>query len=271
MKVISFCIYGSKDKYCKGLDENLKLMQCNLPDYTAFVYVGDEVPDHWIDKYKNYKFVKIIETGRIAHDNMINRFFAIDDPNVDIAHIRDVDSRLHERDIWCIKEFEKSSYSFYTIRDHPEHRAYILGGLWGIKKDCIDYKIQDLYSKYNGSNQIINKIQHDQYFLRDIVYPAVCSSTVIYSFNEQMRMYKNEQIIKIPFNVIDDNFCGLAIDYDNSGNELKEYKWNYGFECVVCIKFCGSNKCGKCGQVIYCSRECQVGDWKSHKLVCGKI
>jgi hypothetical protein len=270
MKVISFCIYGSKDKYCKGLDENLKLIKLNLPDYNAFVYLADDVPEHWVEKYKLYPFVRIIQTGRIGHDNMINRFFAIDEPDVDIAHIRDADSRLHKRDIWCIREFEKSSYSFYTIRDHPEHRAYILGGLWGIKKGCINYKIEELYTKYNQSGQTINKIQHDQYFLRDIIYPVVCSHTVIYVFNEWVRMGLKENIIKIPFDVTDDNFCGLAIDFDVSGNSIKEYKWNFNFECAQCKKPCGPNKCGKCSQVTYCSRQCQLTAWPFHKLVCGK-
>jgi len=271
MKVISFCIYGSNDKYCKGLDENLKLIQSNLPDYNVFVYVGNDVPSNWLEQYKTYEFVKLIYTNRIGHDNMINRFFAIDQENVDIAIIRDADSRLHERDIWCIKQFEKSFYTFHTIRDHPEHRALILGGLWGIKKDCINISIQELYKKFNASNQTVNKIQHDQYFLRDIVYPLVSSNMIIYVFNERMRMLQNEQIIKIPLEVINDDFCGLAIKYDELGNEIKEYKWNYGYECCQCNKFCGPNKCGKCGKVIYCSRECQVGDWKKHKLNCSKI
>jgi hypothetical protein len=186
MKVISFCVYGSNNKYCKGLDENLKLMESNLSDYNAFVYVGDGVPNNWIVQYQTYPFVKLFYTGRIGHDNMINRFYAIDEHDVDIAVIRDADSRLHMRDIWCIRNWEQSSYLFHTIRDHPEHRALVLGGLWGIKKGCIDYKIQDLYAKFNTSSQTINKIQHDQYFLRDIVYPLVCSNAIIYVFNEQI-------------------------------------------------------------------------------------
>lgn len=271
MKVISFCIYGSNNKYCKGLDENLKLIQINLTDYNAFIYVGDNVPDHWISTYKSYQFVKLIYTERTGHDNMINRFFAIDHEDVDIAIIRDADSRLHERDIWCIKHFETSSYKFHTIRDHPEHRALILGGLWGIKKGCIDISIQDLYKQFNSSNKSFNIVQHDQYFLRDIVYPLVYSNMIVYAFNERMKMLQNENLLKIPLEVINDNFCGLAIKYDESGNEIKEYKWNYGYECIICKKFCGPNKCGKCGQVIYCSRECQVNDWQKHKLTCFEI
>jgi hypothetical protein len=29
--------------------------------------------------------------------------------------------------------------------------------------------------------------------------------------------------------------------------------------------------CSKCGQVKYCDKECQLNDWKKHKLECGKI
>jgi hypothetical protein len=288
MKVISFCIYGSKDKYCKGLDENLKLIQNNLPDYNVFIYVGqrckessegtislnlfdsNNVPDHWISTYKSYQFVKIIYTEIDGMYNRCQRFLPIDDPNVEIMIVRDTDSRLHKRDIWCIRNFESSNYLFHAIRDHPEHGAYILAGLWGIKKQQ-GLIMNQLLKKYLQINSNINYVQYDQYFLRDIVYPLVNKNMIVYAFNQRMQMVQNENIIKIPLEVINDNFCGLAIDYDESGNEIKEYKWNYGYECIVCRKPCGPSKCGKCGKVIYCSRDCQVGDWKKHKLVCNKI
>lgn len=38
-------------------------------------------------------------------------------------------------------------------------------------------------------------------------------------------------------------------------------------KCTVCGE-ATSNKCGKCGQVWYCRRECQVTDWNEHKNVC---
>jgi hypothetical protein len=266
MKVISFCIYGSNDKYCKGLNENLKLIQLNLSDYDVFIYIGNNVPLLWIDLYKSYSFVHLFYTNRIGHDNMINRFFAIDNNNVDIAIIRDADSRLHSRDIWCIKNFETSNFLFHTIRDHPEHRALILGGLWGVKKE-LNLHIEKLYNKYNINNIEINKIQHDQYFLRDIIYPLVKNNIIIYVFNEKMKMRENENIIKIPFNVIDHDFCGLSITYNNN-QEIKEYKFHFNYECNKCNKFCDLNKCSKCNNVIYCSKECQIKDWKDHKKIC---
>lgn len=271
MKVISFCIYGSNDKYCQGLNENLKLIQSNLQDYLAFIYVGDNVSESWITQFKSYPFVQIFFTNINGMYNRCQRFLAIDNDNVDIAVIRDTDSRLHERDIWCIRHFENSSYKFHAIRDHPDHGALILAGLWGIKK-TINLNIQKLLDKYLLINNNINYVQYDQYFLRDIVYPLVNTNMIIYTFNERMKMKQNETILKIPLNVVNDDFCGLAITYDDiSGQEVKEYKWNYGFECNVCNKFCGSNKCGKCGTINYCSRNCQVLHWKTHKLNCSNF
>jgi MYND finger len=37
--------------------------------------------------------------------------------------------------------------------------------------------------------------------------------------------------------------------------------------CKVCGN-AGTKKSGRCSQVMYCSKECQVGDWREHKSVC---
>ena len=43
--------------------------------------------------------------------------------------------------------------------------------------------------------------------------------------------------------------------------------------CAWCYRTCDTlKKCGKCSTRLYCSRECQVQDWKTgkHKQWCGK-
>jgi hypothetical protein len=229
MKIISFCLYGNLKKYCKGLYENLKIIQDKLSDYNSFLYISSDVDEEWINKYKAFSFVKVFITNFTGHDNMISRFFAIDEEDVDIAIIRDADSRLHDRDIWCIRDFEKSSYMFHTIRDHPSHRAFILGGLWGIKKGCLPNKItiKSLYNKINPRNEVVNKIQFDQIFLKKIVYPIIHSKMIVYTFSEKMKMNDFENIKIIPLQIINNNFCGLSIYYDENEEEVKEYIWNY--------------------------------------------
>ena len=68
---------------------------------------------------------------------MLNRFYPIDEPDVDLLFSRDADSRINERDQFVISEFIKSNKMFHIVRDHYEHKFPILGGIFGVKKGCI--------------------------------------------------------------------------------------------------------------------------------------
>ena len=46
-------------------------------------------------------------------------------------------------------------------------------------------------------------------------------------------------------------------------DDIKEEK------CKICGKVDSRKKCGKCMKVVYCSRECQIKDWRKHKASCG--
>jgi len=225
MKVISFCIYGSHEKYCRGLLENLYIMK--ETDYNAYIYVGDGVPINYIQQYMNFTFTTLIYTNRIGADNMINRYFAIDEPDVDMMFVRDADSRLHARDLWCIRDFIASGFALHTIRDHPGHAAYIMGGLWGIQKPALslnNLSMRGLYKQYNPNNKVINQIQHDQHFLRDVLYPIFKHMLFVHVYNPRMQMDVAETVRQIPFRVENHDFCGLVITYDP--DERKSYVWD---------------------------------------------
>lgn len=216
MKVISFCIYGSNEKYCRGLLENIKIIINKLCEFNIFIYVGNDVPESWIKIYKMCDKVKLFYTNRIGHDNMISRFFAIDENNVDLMIVRDADSRIHDRDIWCIYNFINSKFGAHTIRDHPYHTTQIMGGLWGIKRDILKTPICELYMLYNKNNITINEIQHDQYFLRDIIYNLIKNNLIIYLLSNNLSFKEEENFIIIPFPIKDNDFCGQVIDYKDS-------------------------------------------------------
>jgi len=40
--------------------------------------------------------------------------------------------------------------------------------------------------------------------------------------------------------------------------------------CSVC-NVAANLRCGRCKKAAYCSKECQVGDWRSHKVICGQV
>jgi hypothetical protein len=41
-------------------------------------------------------------------------------------------------------------------------------------------------------------------------------------------------------------------------------------ECSVC-KSAAELRCGRCKKANYCSKECQVSDWRAHKITCGQV
>lgn len=216
MKVISFCIYGSNEKYCRGLLENIQIITDKMSEFNIFIYVGDNVQEQWIKMYREYDKVKLIYTNRIGHDNMINRFFAIDDDSVDLMIVRDADSRIHDRDLWCIYNFVHSDFGAHTIRDHPYHLTEIMGGLWGLKKGILNKPIKELYQFYNSTNTTINKIQHDQYFLRDMIYHLIKDNLIVYISSQKLTLQTGEKHLFIPFHIKNNDFCGQVIDYKGS-------------------------------------------------------
>ena len=58
----------------------------------------------------------------------------------------------------------------------------------------------------------------------------------------------------------------VICDKEEVGNEQTENEVMPG-GCRVCSGV-GSKQCSKCKRVVYCSRECQVLDWKVHKREC---
>ena len=102
MKVFSFCIYGTELNYYNGLLENIQIIHEYFPDFEIFVYKG--ICDHsWTFDER----CKVIETHKEGVINMLYRYLPIG--FTDIGFIRDADSRITERDRWCIQEFLKSS------------------------------------------------------------------------------------------------------------------------------------------------------------------
>lgn len=69
---------------------------------------------------------------------MVWRFFPIGDPTVDIFMVRDIDSAVVTRGASAVKQWLESDKIFHTMRDHPDHNAWVMGGLWGAKNTALD-------------------------------------------------------------------------------------------------------------------------------------
>lgn len=204
----SFCIYNSFNPlYYVGLLENIELIQKHFPEAFIYIYVGNDVPDWYVIELRVRKHVILRLTHETGPRNMIHRFFAIDEPEVDLMFVRDADSRVHWKDRWAIREFLKSpSAKFHIIRDNPQHATAIMGGLWGMRK-ASDIVIRSIYDAYKVSGAKGYGMGLDQDFLIDCVYPRVMNAILIHS--SQVWKYRSGEVLHpFPFTYTNDIYCG---------------------------------------------------------------
>jgi len=182
MKLFSFCIYGTERNYYEGLLENIQIIQEYFPDFEILVYKGICDPSWTFEEN-----CKVIETHKEGLVNTLYRFLPLSE--IEIGFVRDADSRITERDRWCIKEFLKSSKSYHIIRDHYWHKSLIMGGMFGWKKPC--YKKIEIPSTDNlvyGFEEI---------YLSKTIYPLIKSDSLVHTNNHAF-CGEHVQLITIP-------------------------------------------------------------------------
>jgi hypothetical protein len=179
MKVFSFCLYGTASYYYTGLLENIRIIQQYYPDFSIIVYLG-ECDASWVIP----DGVTVVKTGKAGAINAWIRYTAL--TFADIGFVRDTDSRITERDRWCIDTFLKSSYSYHSIRDHYWHKSPIMAGLFGWKRPypvVIDATPDAGYG-------------HDESELTRI-YPAIVDDMLVHT-NIYARLGEHSERITLP-------------------------------------------------------------------------
>lgn len=165
-KIISYSLWGNNPKYCIGAIKNAQMRKIFYPNWISRFYVHEDVNQKYIDELKSIEGTEIfIKNSPANWTGMFWRFEAISDPDVNIMICRDTDSRLSNREAEAVKEFENSHMMFHIMRDHPYHNAFVLGGMFGIKKGLID-DMKELCNNFSQSNQygtdytFFDSIQH---------------------------------------------------------------------------------------------------------------
>jgi hypothetical protein len=180
MKVFSFCLYGTEPNYYTGLLENIAIVREQFPDFSIYVYKGVCDPS-WVIP----DGVIVIETGREGGINMFYRLLPL--TFAEIGFTRDADSRITERDQWCIREFLESDKSYHVIRDHYYHRSKIMGGLFGWKKSLSVSILTDRGFTYGD----------DEAFLASDVYPTIRNDILVHT-NCRAFVAEDSRRIQIP-------------------------------------------------------------------------
>jgi hypothetical protein len=143
-------------------------------------------------------------TGVSGDVNKTYRFFAIDEPDVNVMFVRDADSRMGWKDRWAIREFLASSAGAHVIRDNPMHTAPIPGGLWGMRTQP-GLSIRALYEAYPKKG-VEDRWKSDQNFLADVLYPKVYRTLLVHFGAGSYKAY--EDVVFFPFSWDEDSYCG---------------------------------------------------------------
>ena len=205
-KVIAYSLYGDGPQYIEGLKHNVNLLDEIFPDpeWGMKIYYDDSVP---ADKLVSHPRV---EYSKVENDSnyMLWRFYAWDDPDVEVYLCRDIDDRLNMWDYNMIQEWEKTPHSFIVGRVHHAHNIEILGGLWGGRPKDFNFNMKELVDEFQNKNEAIhgggreamtargsNAITLDQIFLAQCIWPLVKDKTLSFGFPFS---YESAEHINIP-------------------------------------------------------------------------
>jgi len=207
-KVISFSLFGDEAKYTLGALENARLRSEFYPDWTCRFYVDETVPEKILIELENIPNTEVIYkqlcTGEgKARTGLFWRYEVLKDTEIDMAIVRDTDSRFSKRESDCVMEWLESGYGFHIIRDHDHHGHRIMGGTWGTKKGSFAYDF--LLSQYKENARKIK----NQGFLKEMIYPRIKTDVFIH---DDRHFFKDEEVHKIKGEKINGHFIGEIIN-----------------------------------------------------------
>jgi hypothetical protein len=175
MRIISFCLYGDNPLYLRGAVVNAHSAGQWYPDWSCWFYVGASVPRDIREQLEGAGARVISVEAPETPSAMLWRLRPALEQDVRAIMARDCDSRFGKREVGAVTEWLEGGEPFHIMRDHPEHRAPILGGMWGAIGPGLDIVRNALAQDVPADEPGV-----DQLFLTQHVYPAVRKSACIH-------------------------------------------------------------------------------------------
>lgn len=176
---------SSNSRYYDGVIANAELLPQVYPGWTMRIYHDDTAPAELLDILRKKSGVVLVDvkhtvgkSGVVDLSNISNkmmwRFAVASDPTVERYCIRDVDSRLGDRERYAVDEWIESGRKFHVIRDHPSHGNFVMsGGLWCGTADAVPdmvKRIRNFQSQAESTFETSGYMK-DMDFLRDEIWP----------------------------------------------------------------------------------------------------
>lgn len=212
VNAFSFCLFGpTSTLYHRGFLENVELIKHHYPGWVVYVYFGSDTDPAFVTHCQSLPNVRIRFTNMTGFANTVWRFYAIDEPDVDVCFFRDADSRIHWKDRWAINGFMNSTFTAHIIRDHSHHTAMIAAGMWGVSRSILP-SIKTLFDQWTpvfagfGKPEDPHGFGIDQNFLVKCVYPLIRPGALVHYSNGCI--FTGERGVEFPFVWSNDVYCG---------------------------------------------------------------
>ena len=194
-KVISFSLFGKHPKYTMGAVANARHANRAYPGWVCRFYVADDVPEGIIVRLKDYGAEVINMGSYLGYEAALWRFFATVDPEVDIALLRDADSRFTKSELLMVNEWLASDKKFHVMRWSP-YTLPIMAGIWGVRGNIPNLK--ELLEDYLRSG--VNTFGTDELFLKDNLYPQMKGKVFVHEYRPRVkrRYFVGETIQPFP-------------------------------------------------------------------------
>lgn len=167
--VIAYSLWGEHPMYWVGAKRNIEGAKKYFPDFICRFYIDKNSRPDLIQSLNSDNVEIVLVESKDSFHGMFWRFWAVEDPEVDIFLSRDCDSRFSDREVSAINEWLSSDKDFHIMRDHPYHTTAILGGMWGCRRGLLkDANLSQSIERWNK----YHKKGIDQEFLSK-VYPMI--------------------------------------------------------------------------------------------------
>jgi hypothetical protein len=176
--IVAYSLWGDHPMYWIGALRNIEQVSKYFPGWICRFYIDKNCKPELIETIKGDNVEVILVDSKDSFHGMFWRFWASEDPDVDIFLSRDCDSRITKREVNAVNEWLKSDKDFHIMRDHPYHTVPILGGMWGCRNGIM--REIGLINKINNWTKYSIK-GCDQDFLGQIIYPIVKDKSLEHS------------------------------------------------------------------------------------------
>ena len=183
--IVAYSLFGDDDYYFQCAVTNARVLPFVYPEFTARFYCSRTVPKAIIEDLARAGAQVLIpqkeEGPKFA--GLFWRFLPFDDPGVDCVLIRDVDSPILPRERAAMNAWLASDKPFHVMRDHVQHNATILAGLWGGFTGLLP-KLGSIIDRHVSAD---SGRFSDQAFLRKHIWPRIRDATLAFDSQYKLR------------------------------------------------------------------------------------